>query len=251
MQLIDTHSHIYYDKYKDDLSEVINRATANNICNIICVGVDIDSSKKSIKISEEYAMIYSTVGYHPHESKDAEKMYLDQLQDLLAHPKVVALGEIGLDYYYNHSDHKTQIRVFREQLELAKTLDIPVIIHNREADNDLYENLKDSGISKGVIHCYSSDIKYAQKIFDLGLIISFTGIITFSDQLQKVVKEIPIENMMLETDSPYLTPIPHRGKRNEPYMVNFIAEKIADIKQMSIDEVASITTKTAKQFFGI
>ena len=251
MQLIDTHSHIYYDKYKDDLSEVINRATANNICNIICVGVDIDSSKKSIEISEEYAMIYSTAGYHPHESKDAEKMYLDQLQDLLAHPKVVALGEIGLDYYYNHSDHKTQIRVFREQLELAKTLDIPVIIHNREADNDLYENLKDSGISKGVIHCYSSDIKYAQKIFDLGLIISFTGIITFSDQLQKVVKEIPIENMMLETDSPYLTPIPHRGKRNEPYMVNYIAEKIADIKQISIDEVASITTKTAKQFFGI
>ena len=169
----------------------------------------------------------------------------------MAHPKVVALGEIGLDYYYNHSDHKTQIRVFREQLELAKTLDIPVIIHNREADNDLYENLKDSGISKGVIHCYSSDIKYAQKIFDLGLIISFTGIITFSDQLQKVVKEIPIENMMLETDSPYLTPIPHRGKRNEPYMVNYIAEKIADIKQISIDEVASITTKTAKQVFGI
>ena len=251
MQLIDTHSHIYYDKYKDDLNEVVNRATANNICNIICVGVDIDSSRKSIKISEKYDMIYSTVGYHPHESKDAEKMYLDQLQDLLAHPKVVALGEIGLDYYYNHSDHKTQIRVFKEQLELAKTLDIPVIIHNREADNDLYENLKDSGISKGVIHCYSSDIKYAQKIFDLGLIISFTGIITFSDQLQKVVKEIPIENMMLETDSPYLTPIPHRGKRNEPYMVNYIAEKIADIKQMSIDEVASITTKTAKQFFGI
>ena len=251
MQLIDTHSHIYYDKYKDDLNEVVNRATSNNICNIICVGVDIVSSRKSIKISEEYDMIYSTAGYHPHESKDAEKMYLDQLQDLLAHPKVVALGEIGLDYYYNHSDHKTQIRVFREQLELAKTLDIPVIIHNREADNDLYENLKDSGISKGVIHCYSSDIKYAQKIFDLGLIISFTGIITFSDQLQKVVKEIPIENMMLETDSPYLTPIPHRGKRNEPYMVNYIAEKIADIKQMSIDEVASITTKTAKQFFGI
>ena len=195
MKLIDTHSHIYYDKYKDDLSEVVNRATANNICNIICVGVDIDSSRKSIKVSEEYDMIYSTAGYHPHESKDAEKMYLDQLQDLLAHPKVVALGEIGLDYYYNHSDHKTQIRVFREQLELAKTLDIPVIIHNREADNDLYENLKDSGISKGVIHCYLGNLEEAKNFIDLGMYLGFTGVITFDKKgiMEEIIKYIPDE----------------------------------------------------------
>ena len=251
MEFIDTHCHIYYDKYQNDISDVINRANDKNIKHIICVGVDLESSKKSIILSDQYESVFATVGYHPHESKLAVDSYLDKMLELLKHPKAVAIGEIGLDYYYKHSDKKTQIKVFREQLELAKDLDMPVVIHNRESDKDLYDNLKNSKINNGVIHCYSSDVKYANKIFDLGLLVSFTGILTFSKSLQAVVKEIPLEKMMIETDSPYLTPIPFRGKRNEPHMVSLVAEKIAEIKNISIDEVANVTTETAKNFFGI
>ena len=251
MEFIDTHCHIYYDKYQDDIDDVINRANNNNVNHMICVGVDFESSEKSLFLSEKYKSVFATAGYHPHESKFALHNYLDKISQLLKHPKVVAIGEIGLDYYYEHSDKKTQVKIFREQLELAKDLDVPVVIHNRESDNDLYYNIKESKITKGVIHCYSSDTKYAKKIFDLGLFVSFTGILTFSQSLQKVVKEIPLEKVMIETDSPYLTPIPHRGKRNEPHMVSLIAEKIADIKNISIEEVARTTTKTAKKFFGI
>jgi len=251
MEFIDTHCHIYYDKYQNDISDVINRAKNKNIKHIICVGVDLKSSEKSIILSDQYESVFATVGYHPHESKLAVDNYLDKMLELLKHPKAVAIGEIGLDYYYKHSDKKTQIKVFREQLELAKDLDMPVIIHNRESDKDLYDNLKNSKINNGVIHCYSSDVKYANKIFDLGLLVSFTGILTFSKSLQEVVKEIPLEKMMIETDSPYLTPIPFRGKRNEPHMVSLVAEKIAEIKNISIDEVANVTTETAKNFFGI
>ena len=251
MEFIDTHCHIYYDKYQNDITDVINRAKDKNIKHIICVGVDLESSEKSIILSDQYESVFATVGYHPHESKLAVDSYLDKMLELLKHPKAVAIGEIGLDYYYKHSDKKTQIKVFREQLELAKDLDMPVVIHNRESDKDLYDNLKNLKINNGVIHCYSSDIKYANKIFDLGLLVSFTGILTFSKSLQAVVKEIPLEKMMIETDSPYLTPIPFRGKRNEPHMVSLVAEKIAEIKNISIDEVAHVTTETAKNFFGI
>ncbi len=251
MEFIDTHCHIYYDKYDHDINDVINRASNNNVNNIICVGVDLESSRKSLELAEQYQSVFATVGYHPHEAKLTSENYLDEIKKISQKSKVVAIGEIGLDYYYEHSDKKIQIKVFREQLELAKELNMPTIIHNRESDDDLYHNIKESNINKGVIHCYSSDIKYANKLFELGLIVSFTGIITFSKKLQEVVKEIPMDKIMIETDSPYLTPIPFRGKRNEPYMVNYVAEKIAEIKNISVEEVAEITTKTAKDFFSI
>jgi TatD DNase family protein len=251
MEFIDTHCHIYYDKYNHDINDVINRASNNNVNNIICVGVDLESSRKSLELAEQYQSVFATVGYHPHEAKLTSENYLDEIKKISQKSKVVAIGEIGLDYYYEHSDKKIQIKVFREQLELAKELNMPTIIHNRESDDDLYHNIKESNINKGVIHCYSSDIKYANKLFELGLIVSFTGIITFSKNLQEVVKEIPMDKIMIETDSPYLTPIPFRGKRNEPYMVNYVAEKIAEIKNISVEEVAEITTKTAKDFFSI
>ena len=251
MEFIDTHCHIYYDKYQDDIKDVINRANDNNVKKMICVGVDIPSSEKSIALSKQYESIFATVGYHPHEAKLVDNNYLDKMIELLKHPKSIAVGEIGLDYYYEHSDKKTQIKIFREQLELAKDLDMPAVIHNRESDHDLYENIKASKIDKGVIHCYSSDVNYANKLFDLGLLVSFTGIVTFSKTLQKVVKQIPLDKIMVETDSPYLTPIPFRGKRNEPHMVSLVAEKIAEIKNIPLEEVAKITTATAKNLFGI
>ena len=165
--------------------------------------------------------------------------------------KIIGIGETGLDYYYNHSQIQTQLRVFTEQINLAKELDMPIIIHNRLADKDLYKALKNSGIKKGVIHCFSSNLEFAEKIINLGLHISFTGLITFSDDTKEVIKEIPLEKIMIETDSPYLTPHPHRGKRNEPYMVKYVAERIAEIKNITLKEVGDITTKTAQKFFGI
>jgi len=250
MELIDTHSHIYYDKYTD-INEVLDRALEHNISKIICVGVDIESSYKSVKLAEKYDMVFSTAGYHPHESKDTNPDYLKEIEQLLMHEKVVALGEIGLDFFYKHSDKKTQIRVFEDQLELAKSLNMPCVIHNRETDKELLESITKTKNNNGVIHCFSSSLAFAQKLIDLNFHLSFTGLITFVDELKNVVKDIPLEKIMLETDSPYLTPKPHRGKRNEPYMVKYIAEEIAKIKNISLTDVANQTSKTAKEFFGI
>ena len=250
MNFIDTHSHIYYDKYTD-IEEVLDRALKNNISKIICVGVDIESSRKSINLAEKYEMIYATAGYHPHESKDTSPNYLNELESLLQHEKVVALGEIGLDFFYKHSDKNVQIKIFEEQLELAKSLDMPCVIHNRDSDDELIRSIKKTKNDKGVIHCFASNTKFGEKLIKLGFHLSFTGLITFVEELKQVVKNIPIEKIMIETDSPYLTPIPHRGKRNEPYMVKYVAEEIAKIKNISLQDVADETTKTASNFFGI
>ncbi len=251
MQLIDTHSHIYYDKYENDFDKVLSRAKENNLEKIICVGVDIESSKKSIELSEKHNMIYATAGYHPHETKEANQNYLNELEKLLNHNKVVAVGEIGLDFFYNHSDKKTQIKIFNEQLELANHLYMPCVIHNRNSDEELLDCLKNKKIEKGVIHCFASNLKFAKELINLNLFLSFTGLITFNQELENVVKEIPLNKIMIETDSPYLTPKPHRGKRNEPYMVKYVAKKIAEIKNISYDEVANTTTKNAVKFFGL
>lgn len=250
MELIDTHSHIYYDQYKD-INEVLDRAERNNISKIICVGVDIESSYKCINLAEKYDMIYATAGFHPHESKDAKNSYLKELETFLSHKKVIALGEIGLDFFYKNSDKKTQIDIFEEQLLLAKSLNMPCVIHNRESDKELIDSLNKTGNNKGVIHCFASNLKLAKKLIDLGFHLSFTGLITFAKELKNVIENIPIEKMMVETDSPYLTPIPHRGKRNEPYMVKYVASEIAKIKKISFEEVAIKTTKTAKNLFDI
>ena len=250
MNLIDTHCHIYYDKYHD-IDEVIDPALENNVSKMICVGVDIESSNKSIELAEKYDMIYATAGYHPHESKETIPNYLNELESLLQHKKVVALGEIGLDFFYNHSDEKTQIKIFEEQLELAKSLKMPCVIHNRESDKELIHSIKKTKNNNAVIHCFASNYKFANELINLNLHLSFTGLITFVDELKKVVENIPIDKIMVETDSPYLTPIPHRGKRNEPYMVKYVAEEIAKIKNISLEDVANQTTKTANTFFGI
>ena len=247
--LIDTHSHIYYEKYNDDLDEVIHRAKNKGVKKIICVGTDLESSIQSLEISNKYKNIYCTIGYHPHESCLAEKNYLNKLEEISREDKVVAIGEIGLDYYYNNSDPETQKKRFIEQIELANSLNLPVVIHNRDADDDLYDILK-KHLPKGVIHCFSSNLNYANKIIDLGILLSFTGIITFKNStLDNVVKKTALSKIMVETDSPYLTPIPFRGKRNEPSHVKLVAKKIAEIKNISLEEVASQTTKNALNLF--
>ena len=218
---------------------------------MICIGVDIKSSLKSIELSKKFKNIFASAGFHPHESKDATTTYINEIEKLLNLEKVVALGEIGLDYHYDHSDRKIQNIVYNEQLELAKSLNIPSIIHCRNAENDIITGIKNTGATKGVIHCFSGNQNFADNLFELGFLISFTGMITFNKSLESIVKNVPLNKIMLETDSPYLTPHPYRGKRNEPAMVKVIAEKIANIKNISLNEVANQTTKNAEELFGI
>ena len=251
MELIDTHSHIYYNSFNDDIDQVIDRAKQNNISKIICVGVDIESSVKSLELAQKYDIVYATAGYHPHEAKETKKSYLKELENILSHNKVLALGEIGLDFYYNHSDKKVQIKTFKEQLELAKSLNMPTVVHSRNSDHYLLDCIIETQSKNGVVHCFASNINFANKLFKEGYYISFTGLITFSKELIDVVRKAPIDKFMIETDSPYLTPTPYRGKRNEPYMVKYVAEKIAKIKGVETEVIAKHTTKTAYNFFGL
>ena len=249
MNLIDTHAHIYYDDYADSIDAIIQNAINTGIEKIICVGVDLNTSEQCIKLAEQYSIVYAACGYHPHESSKVPKNYLYELEQFYTHPKVVAVGEIGLDYHYNLSEPKIQKRIYQEQLEMAKALSLPAIVHCRDSDDDILFGIKNTTSTLGVIHCFASTIDFAKKILETGFIISFTGLITFVKELETVVKEIPIENIMIETDSPYLSPIPHRGKKNQPAYIIHIAEKIAELKNMDVEKTVNITTQTAYKLF--
>ena len=247
--MIDTHCHLYDKKLYHKLDEIVDNAENANIKKMICIGDRLSTSEQSINISEQYKNIYASVGIHPHEAKDAPKEYLDQLKNKATHKKVVAIGEIGLDYHYNFSDPIIQKNIFSEQLELANQLNLPTIVHCRDSDDDLYACIKDSKNNNGVIHCFASNLEFAYKMIDLGYFISFTGMITFVKDLEVVIKEINLENIMIETDSPYLAPIPFRGKTNQPAYVGEIAKKIAEIKKIDVEEVIKQTSENAYSLF--
>ena len=248
--MIDTHCHLYDEKLYANLDEIITNASEANIEKMICIGDNLQTSEKSIKISETYQNIYATIGIHPHESKNTPISYLSMLEKKATHKKVVAIGEIGLDYYYNFSDSDTQKKVFLDQLKLAKKLNLPAVIHCRDAYEDLYTTILNSNHKKGVIHCFSGSIEFAKKIINLGFYISFTGMITFVKELENIIHKIDLKHIMIETDSPYLAPVPYRGKINQPAYVNKVAEKIAEIKNISIEEVEKITTNNANLLFN-
>ena len=247
--LIDTHAHIYYEDFAQRIEEVIQSASDNGVEKIITVGVDLKSSEECIKLAEKFPSVFATCGYHPHEAVKAPKRYLYELENMAAHPKVVAIGEMGLDYHYNFSDPKIQQKVYREQLELAVALQLPAVVHCRNSDDDILQGINESACENGVIHCFASNVEFAEKILETGFHISFTGMITFVKELEEVVIEIPLERMMVETDSPYLSPKPHRGKKNEPKNVLHVAEKIAKLKEIDLEEVAESTTETAMNLF--
>ncbi len=247
--MIDTHCHLYDQKLYNDLEQIILNAKESNISKMICIGDNLNTSDQSIQISEKYSNIYASVGIHPHEAKNAPSEYLKQISQKINHKKVVAIGEIGLDYHYNFSDPNTQKNIFLGQLKLAKKLDLPTIVHCRDAYEDLYNLILQSKNNKGVIHCFSGDLEFAQKIIELGYYISFTGMITFVKELEYIIEKIDLKHMMVETDSPYLAPVPYRGKINQPAYVNKVAEKIADIKNITIEEVDTITSNNASLLF--
>ena len=249
MQIIDTHSHLYMNQFNKDLDEVIENSIESGVKKIICIGVDLKTSHQSLEIAEKYSQVYASAGVHPHEAKYCSKNYIKTLEDFSTHPKIVAIGEIGLDYFYKNSDVIQQLKTYFEQLELAKSLNLPAIVHCRNADNDIISGITHTNNNYGVIHCFASNLEFAKQILNLGFHLSFTGLITFAKELEDVVRNVPIDKIMLETDSPYLTPKPYRGKRNEPKYVKYVAEMISKIKNISTNEIMKQTTLNAESFF--
>lgn len=249
--MIDTHCHINDIKYDLDVKEVISRAVESGVEKMICVGTDLKTSEKAIELADKYSEIYATVGYHPHESKDAEKGYLYEFEEMSKNPKVVAIGESGLDYHYNISPENIQKKIFREQIELAQDIKIPIIMHNRNSSDDLLSIIESTNLEYGVVHCFSENWEVANTLISKNIKLSFTGMVTFvKEPIGEVLEKIDLKDFFLETDSPYLAPTPHRGKRNEPSLIKFIAEYIADIKQISSEEIIKQTTKNALDFFN-
>jgi len=255
--LIDSHAHIQGKEYAGEVEAVIARAREAGVGKIIAVGGagDMSSNTEAIALAKTFPEIYATVGMHPHDAKDVGADELKKLKELAAAPKVVAVGETGLDYYYDHSPREVQRRVFAEFIHLARETGLPIVVHERDAAQDVADLLRAEGARKlrGVIHCFTGDYEAACAYLDLGFYISFTGIITFKNAnlLREVVRRVPLDRMLVETDSPYLTPVPHRGKRNEPAYVQYVAETIAKIKCVSLEEVARVTTQNVRELFGV
>ncbi|MCK5825734.1 MAG: YchF/TatD family DNA exonuclease [Desulfuromusa sp.] len=252
--LVDSHAHLDGKQFANDLDETIERATANGISHILTIGCDLESSESSIAVAEKYENIFAAVGIHPHDATEINEAALLKLKAMLTHPKVVALGEIGLDYYRDRSPRNIQRNAFRQQIRLAKEVDKPIIVHDREAHEEVVQILRDedSAAVGGVLHCFSGDLKMAKQCLELGFYLSFTGTITYpkNEAVREIIKEIPIDRMLVETDCPYLSPQKFRGKRNEPAYVRYTAEKMAEIKGLTIEDVARVTSRNCHDLFG-
>ena len=251
---IDSHVHLYDRKFSNDLDDVLERAHNAGVQFFLVPGDSLETSREAVKLAIMYPDIYAAVGFHPHEAKDCTDDALDEIQRMAAEPRVVAIGEIGLDYHYNHSPRDIQRKIFRKHLQLARQLHLPVIIHCREAYTDL-NNILSEGANKGVrgvCHCFSGTGEDARKLLDMGLYISFAGPVTYpkADNLRAIASEVPAERLLIETDAPYLTPQPKRGRRNEPAYVVYNAEKLAELHSLSIEDIARITTGNVQALFG-
>ena len=255
--LIDSHAHIQGKEYAGERDAVIARAKEAGVEAIIAVGGagDMSSNLEAIELAASFPNVYATVGMHPHDAKDVSDEDLHKLRDLAFKPKVIAVGETGLDYYYNHSPRDVQRRVFTRFIHMARATGLPLVVHERDAAGQAAELLRSEGGGelRGVIHCFTGDYDAAREYLDLGFYLSFTGIITFknAEALRDVVGKVPLERMLVETDSPYLTPVPHRGKRNEPAYVRFVAEMIARLKGIVFEKVAETTTRNVYDLFKI
>jgi len=252
--LIDTHVHLDFAQYDQDRPQVIYRAQEANVMGLINIGIDLASSQKSLALAEQFSSVYAAVGIHPHDAAAATEQDLLQLKTLFSHPRVVAVGEVGLDFYRTFSPPETQKRIFRMFLDWAWELELPLIIHTRDADEELYSLLCSKAKTgwRGVVHCFSGDQKLAEQLLEMGFHISFTGTITFKKSFSAaMVKHVPLERLLLETDCPFMAPEPHRGKRNEPAYVNLIAGRIAELKSVPFSHVARVTTENAQRLFGI
>lgn len=251
--IIDTHCHLDMNEFDADRAQVIERARAAGIEAIITVGSDLDGTVRAMKLSAEYDFIFASVGIHPHDAKDFSEDISMKLREWAGDKKVVGIGETGLDYHYDHSPREVQRAVFEKHLSLAGETGLPVIIHSREAKRDTMEIVKKSGITRGVLHCFSGDMEMAEQVMAMGFYISVAGPVTFrkAKELREIAAKIPDDYLLVETDAPYLTPEPFRGKRNEPAYILHTLQQIADLRGVSLEDMARITTLNAKRLFGI
>jgi TatD DNase family protein len=253
--LFDTHAHYYDTQYDADRNDVIERARASGVGFILTVSSDIASSIENISLTQNYDFIYAAIGVHPHNVLDLNNNIISALTDFTSYPKVVAIGEIGLDYFYDNSPREAQKIWFAKQISLARSLKLPVIIHDRDAHEDTVNIIKSENAREvgGVLHCFSGSIEMARDVMNNNFMISIAGPVTFknANKLLEVVKYVPEDMLLIETDCPYLAPEPHRGQRNESAYVKHIAEKIAKIKGKPYTEIVQITTSNAKRLFGI
>jgi TatD DNase family protein len=250
--LIDSHAHLTFKDYRTDLASVMRRAKEAGVTAIITVGCDVGSSEDGIRLASAEERVYATVGVHPHDARTLDDFEFEKLEHLAGQAKVVAIGEIGLDFYRNLSPRRTQERVFRRQIDLAKQKDLPIVIHDRDAHRRTMEILKSEKASRGVLHCFSGDINVARQGLELGLYISFAGPITYGGkQAVSMIRRIPEDRILVETDCPYLTPVPHRGKRNEPAYVRFVVERIAEILGRTPEEIDRITEANTRRLFNL
>jgi TatD DNase family protein len=245
-KLVDIHSHLNFPDFDKDRDEVIERALEAGIWTVN-IGSNFNNSKQAIEIAEKYDGVFASVGLHPDEEENFD---FKKYHELAKHSKVVAIGECGIDLKSQISNLKSQICIFEQQIELAKELDKPLMIHCRQAHKEVIEILKKSE-HYGNIHFFSGTWQEAEQYFDLGFTISFTGVITFTHDYDEVIKNAPLDKIMIETDAPFVAPVPYRGKRNEPFYVIEVAKKIAEIKNLSFEEVAKMTTKTASTLFSL
>ena len=253
MILIDTHAHLYYDSMYDRLDDVVGDAAEKHVHKIICIGTDVASSKQSVEIASQYEGVYAAVGIHPHDSNDVDSNYIKELEALASSSeKVVAIGEIGIDHYRNLSPANIQRKIMIEQMELANSLNLPIIFHNRDADDEILNVLKENAFTKALSHCFSSNITFAQQLVDLNILLSFSGNVTFKNSSNhSAVENIGLDNFVLETDCPFLSPHPFRGKPNEPKRVYDIALYLSEFLEIPIEKIAGATSKNAMNFFNI
>ncbi len=251
--IFETHAHFDDKRYNEDRDEVIMECFNNDITKIVNIGADMRSSKNSVALAKKYEFVYATVGVHPHDVKNMTEKDLEQLRQWSKEEKVVAIGEIGLDYYYEYSDKASQRKWFIEQLKLANELDLPVVIHSRDADNECYEIIKEYRPKAAVIHCFAGSKELAKQYIDMGYYIGVGGVITFKNakKLVEVVKAIPLDKILIETDAPYLTPEPHRGARNTSIYLKYVTEKVANLKEISVENVENTTFDNAMSFYRL
>jgi len=257
LRLIDSHAHIQGPEFSADIDEVVRRARAAGVEKIVVVGGagELSSNDDALAIAKGDRGLFATVGMHPHDAKDVSEENLQRLQQLAAEPKVVAIGETGLDFYYDHSPRDVQKRLFARFIHMARETRLPLIVHDRDAHADIAELLRNEGggALRGVIHCFTGDYAAAKTFLDLGFYLSFSGILTFKNAaaLRDAARRAPLDRILVETDSPYLAPVPRRGKRNEPAFVLHVAETLAAVRQAAPGEIADATSRNAEALFGI
>jgi TatD DNase family protein len=253
--LIDSHAHLEMPEFERDLTEVIQRAKASGVENIFTVGTEKKDWTRALEIAHSHPSVFAILGVHPHNAREIDHETYPTLRGLCRDGKVKAYGEIGLDFYRNRSPRDVQLKRFREQIQFAKELNLPIVVHDREAHQETLEILKSEKAEEGggIIHCFSGDYEMAKECIEMGFYISIPGTITFKNAggLQEVIKRLPLESLLIETDAPFLAPAPFRGKRNEPSYVRYTAQKVAEIKKVPFEKVAEVTTENALRVYRL